>query len=71
MFMPQQTAPSADNHSRRRRRSGSWLERKLRPIRDSRRAQNKLRQQLFIIAAVLLAFILGFYFFGPSFSSGE
>jgi hypothetical protein len=68
VFMPQQSSAAAsDNH--KRRRSGSWLDRKLRRFRDSRRAQKNLQQLIVIIAAVLIAFILGFYFLGPSFSS--
>ena len=67
--MPHHSSHSSS--STRRRRSGSWLDRKLRHVRESRRAQTKLQQAVVIIVAVLIAFILGFYFLGPSFSSGE
>jgi Na+/H+ antiporter NhaD/arsenite permease-like protein len=67
--MPQRsTATSKD--SPRRRRNGSWLDRKLRSIRESQRLKKQFQQLLVIIAAMLIAFILGFYFIGPSFSSG-
>jgi cell division protein FtsN len=68
--MPRQSS-SAHDRPLRRRRSGSWLEKKIGRIRDSRSKQKQLQQMLVIIAAVLIAFILGYYFFGPSFSSGE
>jgi hypothetical protein len=68
--MPQQSAAPSTSQTRRRR-SGSWLDRKIRHYRDSRQAQKKLQQWVILIAAVLIAFILGFYFFGPSFSAGE
>ena len=68
--MPQHSTPASSKKSRSRR-NGSWLDRKLRRIRESRQAQKQLQQLVVIIAAVLIAFILGFYFFGPSFSSGE
>lgn len=66
--MPHQPAPSSRGHSHRRS-SGSWLEKKLWRIRNSKQTQKQLKQLLIIIAAVLIAFALGFYFFGPSFSS--
>jgi hypothetical protein len=68
--MPQQSAPSSTSQVRRRR-SGSWISRKIRLYRDSRQAQKKLQQLVILVFAVLIAFILGFYFFGPSFSAGE
>jgi hypothetical protein len=64
--------PASSHNQLRRRRSGSWLDKKIRYLRDSRRAQKQLQQLILIVAAVLIAFVLGFYFFGPSFSaSGE
>jgi hypothetical protein len=68
--MPRQSSSAPDSQLRRRR-SGSWLERKIGRIRDSRSKQKQFQQTIIIIAAVLLAFILGYYFLGPSFSSGE
>jgi hypothetical protein len=65
--MPQNTATGSK--SRSRRRNGSWFERKIRRIRDSRQAQKQLQQFIVIVVAVLIAFFLGYYFFGPSFSS--
>ena len=66
--MPQQPASSSRRHSHRRD-SGSWLEKKLWRIRNSKQTQKQLKQLLILITAILIAFVLGFYFFGPSFSS--
>lgn len=66
--MSRKSVASSKKHSHRSR-GGSWFARKLRRIRESRQAQRQLQQLIVIIAAVLIAFILGFYFFGPSFSS--
>ena len=65
--MPTQSA-STENKVRRRR-NATWLNRKISHIRQSRRAQKQLQQVVVIIIAVLIAFVLGFYFLGPSFSS--
>jgi hypothetical protein len=50
-------------------RSDSWLQKKIRRIRNSRVAQKRLKNTVIVCIAVLIAFILGFYFFGPSFSA--
>ena len=63
--------PSESSSSQLRKRGGSPLKSKLRTIRKSKRKQKQLQQTLIVIAAVLIAFALGFFFFGPSFSSGE
>jgi hypothetical protein len=68
--MPQQSATSSREKSQRQR-SGSWFQRKMRRLRDSKRKQKHLQQLVVIIVAVLIAFVLGYFFFGPSFSSGE
>ena len=44
-------------------------ERWLYKLRTSRRAKRKFLHFCVIFAAVLLAFMIGFYYFGPSFSS--
>jgi hypothetical protein len=60
---------------RRRLRSQqqrSKLESWLRRVRKSKRAQRKLLHLAIIVAAVLFAFVLGFYYLGPSFTfSGD
>lgn len=66
--MSQKYAASSRNHLRSSR-GGSWLKKKIRHIRDSRRKQKQLKQLVIIIAAVLIAFFLGFYFFGPGFTA--
>lgn len=63
--------PSESSLSQSHKRGGSPLKSKLRTIRKSKRKQKQLQQTLIVIAAVLIAFALGFFFFGPSFSSGE
>lgn len=65
------TQKSAAPPEKRRRRSGNRLEREIRHLRTSTQAKRKLTQALFIIAVTIAAFILGFYFFGPSFSAPE
>lgn len=67
--MSQRTTTPTRNRSRHS--NSSWFERKINRIRSSRQAQKQLKNLVIILAAVMIAFVLGFYFFGPSFSSGE
>ena len=66
--MTKQHISTPKKHSRSPR-NVSWLERKLNRIRNDRQLKKQLRHFLFIAAAMLIAFVLGFYFLGPSFSS--
>lgn len=57
------------DHRSQGSRFGRWLHR----VRSSRREKRKLLQLVIIVAAVLIAFVIGYYYFGPSFtdSGGE
>ncbi|MEI6825238.1 MAG: hypothetical protein WCK54_06585 [Desulfuromonadales bacterium] len=67
--MPQHE--SSPTRSRSRSSNRSWLGRKLHRLRNSSQAQKELRHLVIIIAAVLVAFVLGYYFLGPGFSASE
>lgn len=66
--MQHRLASSCSGNSKRRF-TGAWFNRKLCRIRESHHAQKKLQQRLIIIAAVLIAFIIGFWFLGPGITS--
>jgi hypothetical protein len=53
------------HHTSRESKVRRWLYR----VRNSRREKRKLLQLLILVAAVLVAFLIGFYYFGPSFSN--
>jgi hypothetical protein len=55
----------------RRHQQRSKLESWLRRVRKSKRAQRKLLHLAILVAAVLIAFVLGYYYFGPSFTFSE
>lgn len=67
----QQTPEILPRPRSRQKHGRSSLKREIRRIRDSKRRQKQLKQLVVIAAAVLIAFVLGYFFFGPSFSSGE
>jgi len=67
-----QQTPEILSRPRPRQKHGRpSLKREIRRIRDSKRRQKQLKQLVVIAAAVVIAFVLGYFFFGPSFSSGE
>jgi hypothetical protein len=63
--------PKSEHRHRQQHRQGSKFKRWLHRVRTSRREKRRLLQLLFIAAAVLLAFAIGYFYFGPSFSTSE
>jgi len=61
--------PTTEHRHRRHYRHDSRFERWLNRVRSSRREKRKLLQLAVLVAAVLFAFVIGFYYFGPSFSN--
>jgi hypothetical protein len=62
---------TSENRHRPQHRQGSKFKRWLHRVRSSKRAKRKLFHLLFILAAVLVAFAIGYFYFGPSFSTTE
>jgi hypothetical protein len=67
MSPQQRTGKSCAHHHRNRSGIEEWLYR----VRHSRRAKRKLINSIIILLVVLAAFIIGFFYFGPSFSSPD
>jgi hypothetical protein len=64
------SVPDPGTHDRRQRHSskfGQWLHR----VRKSKREKRKLLNLIVLIATVLIAFAIGYYYFGPSFTYSE
>jgi hypothetical protein len=60
---------SSSAHRSHSPRSSSRLKRKIRHIGESKRKQRQITQMLILIVCVLIAFYLGFFYFGPSFNA--